>query len=389
MVRTVDGADYVIVYNGEIYNVDEIKPNLVRAGCRFETTTDTEVILYSYITYGDDFVKMLNGIFAFAIWDGARKQLILYRDRLGVKPLFYTVKSNTLIFGSEIKALFCHPQVSPGIDMNSFREIFGTGPARTPGNGVFRDIYEVMPGHYILYSNGNFIDKQYWKLEAREHTDNYEQTLETVSFMVRDAIVRQMVADVPVCTFYRADRFKHCNRRSSELPAKRSPGNGPGYSSRHNSNNGSCNNQGNSSRNGPTSSGNSTRNNLRGNSARFKQRPGNCSDSQATAQDSAYFPSISEITTHISGERFQPARDRPYVDVMLGEYPWTIHTLSATGGSANLLTAVDSGICPVWRMSTLPFYFCSLVSKQYKVGLQANAPTRSSAVIHGFTGMSL
>ena len=305
MVRTVDGADYVIVYNGEIYNVDEIKPNLVRAGCRFETTTDTEVILYSYITYGDDFVKMLNGIFAFAIWDGARKQLILYRDRLGVKPLFYTVKSNTLIFGSEIKALFCHPQVSPGIDMNSFREIFGTGPARTPGNGVFRDIYEVMPGHYILYSNGNFIDKQYWKLEAREHTDNYEQTLETVSFMVRDAIVRQMVADVPVCTFLSGGIDSSIvTAVAANYLRSGSPGNGRA-----------------------TVRG-TTQTTVRATTKATVQEMAHTTAqvtvrattyvatrakvqtaapvtaqtaAQATAQDSAHFPSISEITTHISG----------------------------------------------------------------------------------------
>lgn len=377
MVRTVDGADYVIVYNGEIYNVDEIKPNLVRAGCRFETTTDTEVILYSYITYGDDFVKMLNGIFAFAIWDGARKQLILYRDRLGVKPLFYTVKSNTLIFGSEIKALFCHPQVSPGIDMNSFREIFGTGPARTPGNGVFRDIYEVMPGHYILYSNGNFIDKQYWKLEAREHTDNYEQTLETVSFMVRDAIVRQMVADVPVCTFLSGGIDSSIvTAVAANYLRSGSPGNGPGYSSRHNSNNGSCNNQGNGSRNGPYNrSGNSTRNNLRGNSGKGSNSgPGNCSDgSPGNSSGLGTFSfDFRDNHAYFRENAFQPARDRPYVDVMLGEYPLDHTYLECNEEDlANLLyTAVNSRDLPgMADVDASLFYFCSLVSKQYKVAL--------------------
>ena len=99
-------------------------PELDKAGFIFETTTDTEVILYAYIYYGINFVNKLNGIFAFAIWDGAEKRLILYRDRLGVKPLFYTIQDNTIIFGSEIKAIFCFPDIRPEIDINSFIENF-------------------------------------------------------------------------------------------------------------------------------------------------------------------------------------------------------------------------------------------------------------------------
>lgn len=166
-VKKFDNKEYTIVYNGEIYNVDELKSTLINAGYRFETSTDTEVILYAYIKYGEDFVCKLNGIYAFAIWDGARNQLVMYRDRLGVKPLFYTVKEDTLIFGSEIKALFCHPFVSPKIDMNGFREIFGIGPARTSGNGVFKNVFELMPGHFMVFSCGGFKDIQYWELEAR------------------------------------------------------------------------------------------------------------------------------------------------------------------------------------------------------------------------------
>lgn len=129
MVRSANGNEYAIVYNGEIYNTDELTPQLKKAGYIFETTSDTEVILYGYMHFGIDFVKRLNGIFAFAIWDGAENRLVLYRDRVGVKPLFYAVKNDTIVFGSEIKALFCHPDIKPEIDINSFREIFGIGPA--------------------------------------------------------------------------------------------------------------------------------------------------------------------------------------------------------------------------------------------------------------------
>lgn len=201
MVRNIGNTEYTIVFNGEIYNTDEIKPELVKNGYVFETTTDTEVILYAYINYGIDFVNKLNGIFAFAIWDAGNNRLVLYRDRLGVKPLFYTVKNNALVFSSEIKALFCHPDITPTIDMNSFREIFGVGPARTSGCGVFKDINEIKPGHYAIFSQDSFREYCYWKLSVAPHTDNYEQTVEKISYLVRDAITKQMVSDVPVCSF--------------------------------------------------------------------------------------------------------------------------------------------------------------------------------------------
>jgi len=201
IIRTIDEHDYAIVYNGEIYNTEELTPELKKAGFIFETTTDTEVILYAYIHYGKDFVSKLNGIFAFAIWDGKKESLILYRDRVGVKPLFYSIKNQTLVFGSEIKALFCHPDIEPEIDINSYREIFGMGPARTPGNGVFVGINEIKPGYYAVFSKAGMAFFRYWELESKEHTDTYEDTLDKVSYLIRDAIRRQMVSDVPVCSF--------------------------------------------------------------------------------------------------------------------------------------------------------------------------------------------
>lgn len=201
IIRSISGTEYVIVYNGEIYNTDELMPELIKAGYTFETTTDTEVILYAYIHFGIDFVNKLNGIFAFAIWDGGRELLTLYRDQLGVKPLFYSKKNDTLVFGSEIKSLFCYPGLKPEIDLNGFREIFGIGPARTSGNGVFKGINEIKPGHYAIFSKEGMRDVCYWELKSGEHTDSYEQTVDKVSFLVRDAITRQMVADVPVCSF--------------------------------------------------------------------------------------------------------------------------------------------------------------------------------------------
>lgn len=143
----------------------------------------------------------MNGIFAFAIWDGAKKQLFLARDHLGVKPLFYTVQDNELIFGSEIKALFAHEKVSPHVDIDSFREIFGVGPARTMGNGVFKNIFELKAGNFAIFNQNGLKITQYWDIESKPHTENYLQTVEHVRYLVCDAIERQMVSDVPVCTF--------------------------------------------------------------------------------------------------------------------------------------------------------------------------------------------
>ncbi len=201
MCRRIADNDYVIVYNGEIYNADELAAPLKQKGYVFETSGDTEVILYCYIEYGLDFVSKLNGIYAFAIWDGKDYRLVLYRDRVGVKPLFYSIKNNSLVFGSEIKALFAHPEIIPEVDDNTFREIFGLGPARTAGCGVFKGVNEILPGSYAIFSQNGFYEHTYWKLEAKEHMDNYEETVEKVSYLVKDAITRQMVSDIPVCTF--------------------------------------------------------------------------------------------------------------------------------------------------------------------------------------------
>ena len=201
MVRRRDGVEYAIVYNGEIYNAEELKRELEGRGCRFETSCDTEVILWGYIVYGPEVARKLNGIFAFAIWDGSQDVLVLCRDRMGVKPLFYAVEEAGLAFGSEPKALFAHPRVRPEADLDSFREIFGLGPARTPGCGVFRGLREVKPGCILSYSETGAEERAYWSLEARPHGDSYEETVERVSWLLRDAVKRQLVSDVPVCSF--------------------------------------------------------------------------------------------------------------------------------------------------------------------------------------------
>ncbi len=201
MVRTHNGVEYAIVFNGEIYNTDELTADLKTKGYEFETTCDTEAILYAYMEYGTKCVDYLNGIFAFAVWDGAENKLILARDRAGVKPLFYSVQNGEIIFGSELKALFAHPDIQPRITIDGLREIFGIGPARTHGCGVFDGISEVVPGYFAVYSEKGMKFHKYWDLKSEVHTDSYEETVSKVSYLVSDSITRQMVSDVPVCSF--------------------------------------------------------------------------------------------------------------------------------------------------------------------------------------------
>lgn len=201
MTRTVHDHTCTIVYNGEIYNTEELKAELPAGKFHFETTSDTEVILYCYMHFGPSFVQKLNGIFAFAIYDEQKQQLLLYRDRAGVKPLFYTQMEGSLVFGSEPKALFCHPAITPAIDRQGMQELLAIGPAHTSGTCIFQNLSEVLPGHFMVYSPQGLHDTCYWELSCHPHTDTYTDTVDHVRFLVEDAITRQLVSDVEVCTF--------------------------------------------------------------------------------------------------------------------------------------------------------------------------------------------
>ena len=195
------GNTYVITYNGQIYNTKELRKTLKKSGFTFEGHCDTEVLLKAFIYYGYNVVNHLNGIFAFAIWNEGKQELFLARDHFGVKPLFYSVKDNQLIFASEIKALFEYPSIYPKIDREGISELFGIGPAHTPGVGVFKGIEELKPAHYLVFNRSGMRIKEYWKLKSRMHTDDFKTTCSTVKELLTDAIERQLVSDVPLCTF--------------------------------------------------------------------------------------------------------------------------------------------------------------------------------------------
>lgn len=196
-----DGSrNFTIVYNGELYNTDEIRSEL-ESDFEFETRSDTEVVLKSYVKWGAECVERFNGIFAFAVYDEAEHKVFIARDRIGVKPFFYFRSKNKLIFASEIPVLLEHPDVPREIDSNSAAELILMAPGRTPGCGVIRGIEELKPGWCGFYSQDGLELREYWRLRAYELDETFEQTVEHVRELMLDSIRRQLVSDVPVCTF--------------------------------------------------------------------------------------------------------------------------------------------------------------------------------------------
>ena len=197
-----DNEEYVLVYNGELYNTEDIRKDLINKRHDFNGHSDTEVVLHAYVEYKEKCVDLFNGIFAFAIWEKHNNRLFIARDRIGVKPFFYVCKKDKFLFASEIKTLLAHPEVESKIGLEGLAEIMFIGPGRTPGQGIFKQIEELLPGECGYVDNDGKIDKKiYWSLVDKPHKDNLKQTIEKVRFLVIDSIERQLVSDVKVCTF--------------------------------------------------------------------------------------------------------------------------------------------------------------------------------------------
>ena len=191
MTRGLGGYKYTIVYNGELYNAAELREQLEALGCHFETSCDTEVLLYSYIYYGESCVEKLNGIFAFAVWDSKNRRLFAARDRVGVKPFFYY----------EYNGGLKNPEVKPEVDEEGLYDILFLGPARTPGFGIFKNVRELLPGECMTYKPNILKKRTYFKITAKPHTDSREETITRVRELLSDSISRQLVSDVPLCCF--------------------------------------------------------------------------------------------------------------------------------------------------------------------------------------------
>jgi len=200
MTRSHQGRTCTLIYNGELYNTEDLRQELLAAGHAFRSHSDTEVLLHAYLRWGEDCPARLNGIFAFAIWDENAQRLFLARDRMGVKPLFYAQRGSSFLFASELKSLLAHPEVQPILKREGLAEVFAISPARTPGHGVFHDVHEVPPGWSLTVTRAGIRRRRYWRLESKPHEDDLPRTAERVRELVTDAIRRQLVADVPVAT---------------------------------------------------------------------------------------------------------------------------------------------------------------------------------------------
>lgn len=313
MTRTIGKYTWAIVHNGEIYNTQELRADLRACGWTFHTTSDTEVILACYLEYGNDFVKKLNGIFATAIWDPKEEQLLLYRDRSGIKPLFYTLRGDELVFASELKGIFTFPGIRPQLDRQGLNEVFSIGPARTSGCGVFKDIQEVLPGHYLVFTRDGLRQTCYWKLESHPHEDDYASTVEKTTCLVLDSIRRQMISDVPICTFLSGgiDSSLVSAVCAAELRKKGEQLNTFSFD-------------------------------FTGNDQNFK------------------------------ASSFQPSQDRPYVDTMVAYLGSNHHYLECSTHNQidALMASVDAHDLPSMAdVDSSLLYFCSLVTKYNKVAL--------------------
>ncbi|MBA8823232.1 asparagine synthase (glutamine-hydrolyzing) [Saccharopolyspora lacisalsi] len=193
---TPDGP-VALVYSGEAYNFTELRDELRRRGHRFDTDSDTEVVLHGYLEWGASVAEKLNGMYAFAVWDSRVEQLLLVRDRMGIKPLYYYPTDNGVLFGSEPKAILANPLAEKVVDADGLREMFAM--TKSPGHAVWSGMREVEPGTVVTLDRNGLREHTYWKLEAVEHTDDQETSVSHVRELLDDIVSRQLISDVPRC----------------------------------------------------------------------------------------------------------------------------------------------------------------------------------------------
>ncbi|WP_329403632.1 asparagine synthase (glutamine-hydrolyzing) [Streptomyces melanogenes] len=194
---TADGT-VALTYSGEVYNFRELRAELRARGHRFTTASDTEVVLRGYLEWGDALVDRLTGMYAFGLWDGRTERLLLVRDRLGIKPLYFHPTPGGLVFGSEPKALLAHPDVRAVVDLDGLREIM-LG-VKTPGAAVWKGMRELPPAHVAVLDRTGLRERSYWQLRATEHADGREVTGGHLAALLEGSVSEQLVADVPLCT---------------------------------------------------------------------------------------------------------------------------------------------------------------------------------------------
>ncbi|NUT41645.1 MAG: asparagine synthase (glutamine-hydrolyzing) [Thermoactinospora sp.] len=197
MPMTSDGLA-VLTYSGEVYNFRELRDELIAKGHRFRTRGDTEVVLHGYLEWGEGVADRLNGMYAFALWDERTQELLLIRDRMGIKPLYYYPLPDGVLFGSEPKAILANPLAPPVVGLDGLRQLLTMASLRQ--RPVYRGMAELPPGHLLRVGRQGVRLRRYWGLGAREHTDDLDTTVRTVRELLEDIVSRQLVSDVPICS---------------------------------------------------------------------------------------------------------------------------------------------------------------------------------------------
>ena len=197
-ISNEDGTIW-IVYNGEVYNFPELRNQLLAKGHLFKTHTDTEVIVHLYEEFGDECVKHLRGMFAFALWDARKKRLLLARDRVGIKPLYYAETNDSLLFASEIKALLVDSELPREVDPQAI-DTFLTFNYLPGSNTLLRGVRKLEPGHYLVLERGKIKIERYWDLQfpAEKRTGNFDSAAEELNELLRRTVRDHMISDVPV-----------------------------------------------------------------------------------------------------------------------------------------------------------------------------------------------
>ncbi|MFH9661054.1 asparagine synthase (glutamine-hydrolyzing) [Streptomyces sp. NPDC017248] len=198
MTLATPAGTIALVYSGEAYNFTELRRELTDRGHRFTTDSDTEVVLHGYLEWGDKVAERLNGMYAFAVWDGRHDKLVMIRDRMGIKPFYYYPTADGVLFGSEPKAILANPLARRRVTLDGLRELFVM--VKTPGHAIWDGMREVEPGTVVTVDRSGLSTRVYWQLETRPHTDDRDTTIATVRSLLDDIVRRQLVADVPRCT---------------------------------------------------------------------------------------------------------------------------------------------------------------------------------------------
>lgn len=189
---------YTLLFDGFISNPESLAMELEVERISTKDMSLEELLLFSFFTKGCDFIKKVRGAFALSIYDETRKCLYLFRDALGLRPLFYSRKGSLLAFASEIKGLFCHPDIHPVLTREGLTELLALGPARKPGSAIFKDISEVKPGHLLVYDGKKIEEKRFHSFEIKEHKDSYEDTLDNICYLLDQSIASLKPAVLPI-----------------------------------------------------------------------------------------------------------------------------------------------------------------------------------------------